>query len=255
MASVYDVFIACTNAVKRSELIKRKHVRDKEFHLQDWFEGRLGELDVDYDEPKRNTYPDYRLVHRAEGYELKGLAYPGRHTSYDSNSQVPTGLHHGRRIYYVFGRYPKTDESEYALHDLVVCDGDFLNADHDYVHKNKHVKGFGTYGDIMIRDRKMYVAPTPFGLASGLERQMTLILPTGYKRDEDRFEVVGELVRTEAEELVVGYEFDLKTNEITTQKVPNPNAGTKHTFNAYRCRGDEGPDVAMRLLVDETLAE
>ena len=42
--------------------------------------------------------------------------------------------------------------------DLVVCHGDFLNADHDYVHKNKSVKGFGSYGDIMIRDRKMYVA-------------------------------------------------------------------------------------------------
>ena len=46
--------------------------------------------------------------------------------------------------------------------DLVVCRGDFLNADHTYVHKNKSVKGFGSYGDIMIRDRKMYVAPTPF---------------------------------------------------------------------------------------------
>jgi len=38
---------------------------------------------------------------------------------------------------------------------LVICHGDFLNADHDYVHKNKSVKGFGTYGDILIRDRKM----------------------------------------------------------------------------------------------------
>jgi hypothetical protein len=36
--------------------------------------------------------------------------------------------------------------------DLVVCHGDFLNADHEYVHKNKNVKGFGIYGDIMIRD-------------------------------------------------------------------------------------------------------
>ncbi|GAN82214.1 hypothetical protein Aam_178_004 [Acidocella aminolytica 101 = DSM 11237] len=39
--------------------------------------------------------------------------------------------------------------------------GDFLNADHNYAHKNKSVKGFGTYSDIMIRDRKMYVAPPP----------------------------------------------------------------------------------------------
>lgn len=253
MATVYDVFIACANAVKRSELIKRENVRDKEFHFQDWFEGRLNELNVDYDAPARNTYPDYRLVHQAEGYELKGLAYPGRYINYDANSQVPTGLHHGRCIYYVFGRYPKTDESEYALHDLVICDGDFLNADHDYVHENKHVKGFGTYGDIMIRDRKMYVAPTPFGLASGLERQMTLILPSRHEPG-DRFEVVGNLTRTEADELVVGYEFDLTTNEINIQRIPNPNAGTEHTFVAYRCRGDEGPAVAMRPLGDEMRA-
>jgi hypothetical protein len=39
--------------------------------------------------------------------------------------------------------------------DLVLCRGDFLNADHNYVHKNKSIRGFGSYGDIMIRDRKM----------------------------------------------------------------------------------------------------
>jgi|SRR5829696_8936912 len=27
--------------------------------------------------------------------------------------------------------------------------------------------GFGSYGDILVRDRKMYVAPTPFALAEG----------------------------------------------------------------------------------------
>jgi aminoglycoside phosphotransferase len=49
---------------------------------------------------------------------------------------------------------------QYPIIDLVICHGDFLNADHNYIHENKSVKGFGSYGDIMIRDRKMYVAPT-----------------------------------------------------------------------------------------------
>jgi len=245
MLNVYDIFIGCTDAVRRSDLIKREHARDKEFHFQDWFERRLDELTVVYDPPARNTYPDYRLVHRPEGYELKGLAYPGRETTYDSNSQVPTGLHNGRRIFYVFGRYPKTEESEYALHDLVICDGDLLNADHEYVHKNRHVKGFGTYGDIMIRDRKMYVAPTPFGIASGLERQMTLILGSNDEPDE-RLKAVGTLDRTEAAQLVIGYEFNLKTNEIEAKTVENPNAGRVHNFIAYRCRGDEGPEVKLK---------
>jgi hypothetical protein len=61
---------------------------------------------------------------------------------------------------------------------LVICHGDFLNADHEYVHKNRSIKGFGSYGDIMIRDRKMYVAPTPFGLVTGVAHTQTLILPS-----------------------------------------------------------------------------
>ena len=61
--------------------------------------------------------------------------------------------------------------------DLVLCHGDFMNADHEYTHKNKNVKGFGSYGDIMIRDRKMYVVPTPFHLVEGVAHRQTLILP------------------------------------------------------------------------------
>jgi hypothetical protein len=39
------------------------------------------------------------------------------------------------------------------------------------------VRGFGSYGDILIRDRKMYVVPTPFALASNLAHYFTLIMP------------------------------------------------------------------------------
>lgn len=121
----------------------------------------------------RNTFPDFCLVDRPEGYEIKGPAWPGREREYDSNSQAPTGCHDGRRIFYVFGRYP-ADLSNYAdqgnghkrypVVDLVICHGDFLNADRNYIHKNKSARGFGSYGDVMIRDRKMRVAPTPFAL-------------------------------------------------------------------------------------------
>ena len=59
-------------------------------------------------------------------------------------------------------RYPKKPDGDtYPVIDLVLCHGNFLNADHNYVHKNKNVKGFGSYGDIMIRDRKMYVCRRP----------------------------------------------------------------------------------------------
>ena len=167
----FDVFERCVSAVQAGDLIESESEKDKEFHFQNWFKARLESLALNFDEPGRNTYPDFRLVNFAEGYEIKGLRWPGRDSTYDSNSQVPTGYHNGRKIFYVFGRYPAdltpyaeqaNGRRQYPVVDLVICHGDFLNADHHYVHKNRSVKGFGTYGDILIRDRKMYVAPTPF---------------------------------------------------------------------------------------------
>lgn len=174
------------------------------------------------------------------------MAWPGRELNYDCNSQVPTGRHNGREIYYVFGRYPKPspEDKEYPVIDLVICHGDFLNADHDYVHENKHIKGFGSYGDIMIRDRKMYVAPTPFAVAEGLTGMRTLIVPLE-STPPAGFVNVGDLVRAEAQELVVGYEFDLRTNTITARTAPNPDAGKEHRFAAYRLEGDSTKPVAL----------
>jgi len=202
----------------------------------------------------RNSYPDFRLVHSADGFEIKGLAYPGREASYDCNSQVPSGSHNGRTIFYVFGRYPaEPDGDTYPVLDLVICHGDFLNANHEYVHKNRSVKGFGSYGDIMIRDRKMYVAPTPFGLTSGTAHHQTLILPADALVDE-RFEQVGELVRVESPQIVVGYTFDLRSNSLTPECVANPAQGREHRFLAWRLQGMAGERVRMRN-VAEVVAE
>lgn len=257
----YDVFEQCALAIKNAELIESVSVKDKEFHFQNWFLKRLENLGIHFEGSGRNTYPDFCLVEYTEGYEIKGLAWPGRERDYDSNSQVPTGHHNGRQIFYVFGRYPADLTSfeervggrrQYPVVDLVICHGDFLNADHDYVHKNKSVKGFGTYGDIMIRDRKMYVAPTPFALTEGTTGLQTLIVPEGFTPDP-RFQDVGRLVRTEAKALVVGYSFDLRTNEIRAERVPNPNAGTQHIFVAYRLKSQVSNPVSMvaRIPVSE----
>lgn len=148
------------------------------------------------------------------GYELKGLAWPGREADYDCNSQVPSGCHNGRTIYYVFGRYTSgANENEYPVIDLIICHGDFLNSNHDYIHKNKSFSGFGSYGDLKIRDRKMYIAPTPYGLLTGVDRQVTLILPQDYPQDS-RLQSVGNLTRIEADQQVIGYSFNLNTNQI-----------------------------------------
>jgi hypothetical protein len=174
------------------------------------------------------------------------LAYPGREATYDSNSQLPTGFHNGRTVFYLFGRYPTDPEDDdYPVIDFVLCHGDFLNAGREYVHKNRSVRGFGSYGDIMIRDRKMYVAPTPFALTEGTTGQRTLILPEGPSPDP-RLEAIGQLVRVESPRLIVGYSFDLRSNLLTPELVDNPQAGAEHRFVAYRLQGSEGPRVGLR---------
>jgi hypothetical protein len=185
------------------------------------------------------------LTGEPEGFEVKGLATPGRVVNYDSNSSVPTGNHNGREIYYVFARYPETKETKFAVHDLVICHGDFMNPGSDYVHKNKSFKTFGAYGDILVRDRKMYVVRTPHDIATGLEKQRTLIIPASESAPEGLIEV-GRITRQECEKIPVIYQFDFRTNELTTIEEPNPTAGQLHEFVAYRVPGEEKPPVSLR---------
>lgn len=244
--TVFDVFRCCAEAIKKGAMISRESSRDKEFHFQNWFIQRLTEVGRPFEQGGRNSYPDFRMVELTDGYELKGLAYPGRDANFDSNSQAPTGFHNGRTVYYVFGRYPKEpDGDRFPVLDLVVCHGDFLNADHEYRHKNKNIKGFGSYGDIMIRDRKMYVVPTPFHLLEGVAHMQTLILPADNK-PASGFTEVGRFNRVESKELIIGYAFDLKQNELVAKKVPNPGAGRTHAFCAWRWQNGAETPVSMR---------
>ena len=230
-----DVFIACAKARDASVLIRKVSKSDKEFHFQNWVEARIDDAGLSHDSAGRNSYPDFTLVHHPEGYEVKGLAFPGREATYDANSRLPGGMHNGRSVFYVFGRYPaQFSEPEYPVIDLVICHGDFLNANHDYEHKNRSFRGFGSYGDLLVRDRKMYVAPTPFALTSGTTGNATLITPDDLSTDE-RLEKEGA-TRTEAEQLVVGYTFDLRDNTLTAEHAPNPSAGREHRFLAYRIK-------------------
>jgi hypothetical protein len=239
-SSVSEIFRRIVRAHKSSQFIHRESRSDKEFHFQNWVKRRIAETGLQFEQGGRNSYPDFRMVHMAEGFEIKGLAYPGREATFDSNSQVPTGYHNGRVIYYIFGRYPADpDGNEYPVTDIVLCHGDFLNANHEYEHENKSVRGFGTYGDISIRDRKMYVVPTPFALAANLAHFMTLILPAK-ANPGGGFELVADLSRKEAPQLVVAYNFDLRTNELVADVLPNPNAGRKHLFRAWRLKGESG---------------
>jgi hypothetical protein len=81
-----EVFVRCTDAIRASKLIHRERRDDKEFHFQNWFKTRLTETGLHFEAGGRNTYPDFRLVASTDGFEVKGLAYPGREANYDCNS-------------------------------------------------------------------------------------------------------------------------------------------------------------------------
>ena len=241
----FDIYKECVRAINANVLIHREGSQDKEFHFQNWCRDRLVAAGVSFSSSGRNAYPDFSLDNIREGYEIKGLAFPGRDRDFDANSNIPTGEHDGRRIFYIFGRYPRdTSSADYPVLDLILCHGDFLNADHDYVHQNKHIDGFGTYGDIMIRDRKMYVPPTPFRLLNGSTGNVTLIVPSYYDIPEGFFSV-GEIVRIENEGLVAGYDFDLQNNILTPTMIPNPSAGLIHRFTALRCEGQSSSPISF----------
>lgn len=258
MSTVEQVFFECERARAQGVPIKKVSASDKEFHFQNWVQARLDACRLEYDQPGRNVYPDFRLVRHAEGYEVKGLAWPGREANYDANSQVPAGTHRGRDVYYVFGRYPNDTNgmTAYPVTDLVICHGDFLNADSDYVHKNKSFRGFGSFGDILVRDRKMYVVPTPFALATGTVGLSTLIVPADFVPQSPELVRVGELTRIEVADVVASYEFDLQTNELTRHMTPNPRAGAEHRFHAYRSKhqGDQ-QRVALTSVSVEDLGD
>ena len=190
-------------AIVRGELIVREGRDDKEFHFQRWVQARLSEADIHYDDPRRNSYPDLTLVDTPEGIEVKGLATPGRDASFDGNSQIARPTHNGRSIYYAFGRYPaQPSGNAFPVVDLVVVPGSFLNADDTYEHKNTSTRGFGSYGDILLRDRKMYVMPTPLALLDGVEGTRTLLLSDNIELG-DEFVKVGKIIRVETSDVMV----------------------------------------------------
>jgi len=64
--------------MQRATVIQRVSRSDKEFHFQNWVGARLDDAGLQHDSLGRNSYPDFTLVHQPEGYEVKGLQWPGR---------------------------------------------------------------------------------------------------------------------------------------------------------------------------------
>ena len=187
-----EVFALLARSISSGQaLMPRRSDTDKEYFLQDWFEGLLSKSGCALQVQGRNSTPDY-LVARAgivEGYELKSLAnvrpcrdptYPPCRTDVDFNSSIPCGRFIKKRnhrlpggisiadgsalrSYYLFVLYEPYDALHLQGIALVLADGDFLNNDLELAegHRNISEGGFGSYGDAFIRTRKMYRFPNP----------------------------------------------------------------------------------------------
>jgi hypothetical protein len=57
---------------------------------------------------------------------------------------------------------------------------------------------------------------------------------------------VGQVVRKEAERLIVGYTFDLRANTLVPETIPNPSAGREHEFCAWRVATGSRESVVLR---------
>ena len=98
MTTVFDFFRSCIQAIGGGALIQRESSQDKEFHFQHWVRDRINETSHLFEEGGRNSYPDFRIVQLAEGYEAKGLAYPGIWLNSDSKFHAHNMLQYGLQI-------------------------------------------------------------------------------------------------------------------------------------------------------------
>jgi hypothetical protein len=73
-----------------------------------------------------------------------------------------------------------------------------------------------------------------------------LILQDEQKIDT-RFKCVGLLNRIESKEIIIGYDFDLRTNKINSKKINNCNVGKEHKFKAYRLTTQSEKEVSLLI--------
>jgi hypothetical protein len=248
---IADVFVACDTAVENRVPLRPPDPQSAGSPFQNWFEDCLRHAGIANHPLGSRSFPDFVLDDSAEGFELKGLVHPGREGSFDANSQLPKGEHGGYQIYYVFGRYPKDAEKDRAgLSDLLIVHGSLLSLDGQPIHKNNSIRGGGSYGDILIRMRKMFAPPTPFAILGGTRGRRTLVVPAALAPvlDADqRLHGAGTVVRHEAEQIIRKITVDLSQTDLDIETDDNPDAGVAHEFNAYRTLGQPADPITLSL--------
>ncbi|MFJ6674494.1 hypothetical protein ACIQMJ_25620 [Actinosynnema sp. NPDC091369] len=234
MSTAWSIFSACQRAVAE-KIPTSRPANDKEFHFQNWVYDRITEAGYRSSSAGRNTYPDFSIDGTDEAYEVKGITVGSRERDFDSNSALPSGVHQGRQVFYVFGRYDndKVGGENPVVHDIVIVHGSFLNAGQGFVAANRSLRVLGSYGDILLRDRKMYAPYTPYKLLGGVRDECTLVLPSTEEMPAG-FTAVGQFDRIETDQIPIGYKADLKADTLVGEFESNPSSGVVHSFVAYR---------------------
>jgi hypothetical protein len=111
LAPEVRVFLSLAHGYHNAVPIVRAAAQDKEFHFQNWVRSRIAQSGLAFETQGRHGYPDFVLNDHAAGFEVKGLSvHPvtgaGRVNDFDCNSQLPLAAHDGRKVFYIFGRYP-----------------------------------------------------------------------------------------------------------------------------------------------------
>jgi len=232
----HHVFVA---ARVRNEPMQPRGASDKEFFAQDWFQHRLVETGYPWRISGRNTYPDFWLDVDGvpEGYEVKSLALNPRgqpaRIDFDANSSIPSGVRASAQILIAFFLYTGARDAPREVHSLVLFHGDLLNDERELVHQNLAIRGFGSYGDAFIRDRKMYVFKTPFAIDPSSLGHLRLIVPTEWALQDSRVVKIGTITRTIASERLREYRVDLYQHVVTAVTAADPRAGQVRTFDVF----------------------
>lgn len=218
-----------------------RSANDKEYFPQDWFLARLSEV-TNYvcEQSGRNSYPDFWVSsgNQKEGYEIKSLAFangrPAR-KDIDFNSTIPLGKKGGNDVFLVFFLYTGSGANPRPIHSLVIAHADIINSDHELAdsHENHAIRGFGSYGDGFIRDRKMYVLPHPLTIYPQGLGKATLIVPSAWNVNGTHLKKSECIERIHSSERLRGYTIDLWGSDPTQLTETAPASGQALKFDVF----------------------
>lgn len=227
------LYVAAAHFWKTPLHARKRSKDDKEYFIQDWLALVSASADLEVTQSGRNSYPDFWLSHHGHriGCEVKSLAHqangkPAR-TDLDFNSTAPLPNKDGADVFLAFALYRPAGAGhplDQRITTLVIADVSLINDDREFVHLNQGVDGFGSYGDGFIRNRRMYLFNHPVTIAAreagvDLRDRATLILPANEDADAAASDAglsqVCEITRTPTDQLLVSYDVNVRTGELT----------------------------------------